>query len=73
MKMDNHKMDAQPEPYLTAPEVAHLCNVSVRSVYRWADVGLVPVYRAGSKARFKREDIDAYLARDTKREAALAR
>ena len=69
MKKDNQNMGARAEPYLTALEVAHLCRISTKSVYRWVELRAVPVYRAGSQLRFKQHEIEAYLARDAQKEA----
>jgi len=66
MTKNNHKASAPRERYLTAAEIAHLCNVSTKSVYRWAESGAVPAYRAGIQLRFRRDEIEAYLARDAR-------
>lgn len=52
------------EPYLSVSEVARLCSVSPKSVYRWAGSGAVRAYRAGRQFRFKRAEVEAYLERD---------
>lgn len=73
MRKDNIAKGAQPEAYLTPAEVARLCNVSTKSVYRWVELGAVPVYRAGKQLRFRRAEVEAYLARDARQPAELTR
>jgi len=63
MNKDNQNMGAHAEPYLTVSEVARLCSISSKSVYRWAERRAVPVYRAGKQLRFRRTEIQAYLER----------
>lgn len=71
MHKDNYKKAALAEAYLTPVEVARLCNVSTKSVYRWAELGSVRTYRAGRQLRFKRHEVEAYLARDAGNEHAI--
>ena len=49
---------------LTVSEAARLLNAHPNSVRRWADMGLLPVYRIGRRGdrRFKVEDVDCFLA-----------
>jgi excisionase family DNA binding protein len=39
------------EPLVTAEDVARYCNVSSRAVLLWADKGILPSLRIGSKTR----------------------
>ncbi len=62
----------EPE-ILTIDEVAKLLRVSERTVYEWAQKGLIPGGKLGTSWRFKRSDIqrwiDERLARRKKRPA----
>lgn len=64
MKKDNRKTETRPEPLMTVEQVARLCNVSTKSVYRWVELGHLAVLRAGSQLRFRRRDVETYLARE---------
>jgi excisionase family DNA binding protein len=49
---------------LTSAEVARLTGVGPTAVKRWADSGTLPCIRtAGGHRRFRREDVDRFLAR----------
>jgi len=49
---------------LTSAEVARLTGVGPTAVKRWADAGTLPCIRtAGGHRRFRREDVDRFLAR----------
>ena len=49
-----------PRPWLKTGEVAHLVNVHVGTVRRWANQGILKSYRVGPRGdrRFIREDVD---------------
>ncbi len=48
---------------LTVAEVSALLRAHPNSVRRWADMGLLPVYRIGQRGdrRFKPDDVAAFL------------
>lgn len=48
---------------LTTTEVAYLLHVHPNTVRQWANRGLLPAYRLGTRGdrRFRREDIDTFL------------
>ena len=48
---------------LTTTEVAHLLHVHPNTVRQWANKGLLPVYRLGTRGdrRFKREDVENFI------------
>ena len=50
------------EEYLTVPDVAELLKLSAKSVYRLAQRGELPGFKAGGTWRFRRRDIDAWAA-----------
>jgi len=50
------------EPFLTLRDVAHLLKISERSVYRLAQRAEVPAFKVGGSWRFRREDIDTWIA-----------
>ena len=51
---------------LTTTEVADFLNVHPNTLRRWANMGLLPVYRLGSRGdrRFKREDVEGFIRRN---------
>ena len=54
---------SETEELLTAGDVADIFKVSTVTVGVWADEGKLPSFRTpGGHRRFKRADIDAYLA-----------
>jgi len=48
---------------LTTTEVAHLLHVHPNTVRHWANKGLLPVYRLGTRGdrRFKRKEVEAFI------------
>ena len=48
---------------LTTTEVAHLLHVHPNTVRRWANKGLLPVYRLGTRGdrRFKRKEVETFI------------
>ena len=59
-------MDREREDYLTIREVAELLKLSERTVYRLAQSGGLPAFKAGGSWRFRRRDIDAWAAEQIK-------
>jgi len=55
-------------PMLTTSDVARLLNVHMNTVRRWSNQGVLRAYRIGSRGdrRFRREDIDRFLAEEAK-------
>ena len=58
------------DPFLTTEEVLDYLQVNVRTIYRMVKRGEIPAYRVGRQWRFRKRDIEAWLA---KRDAAAAR
>jgi excisionase family DNA binding protein len=58
------------DPYLTTEEVIDYLQVNVRTIYRMVKRGEIPAFRVGRQWRFRKRDVDAWLA---KRDAAAAR
>lgn len=50
------------EHYLTVPEVAELLRLSEKTVYRLAQKGELPGFKAGGSWRFRQQDLDAWAA-----------
>lgn len=48
--------------YPTVADVAALLQLSEKSVYRLAQRGELPGFKAGGSWRFRRQDIDAWAA-----------
>lgn len=64
------QVSAQP-PVLTPRAVADLFSVSVDTVNRWADEGLLPGFKTPSgRWRFYQGDVDAFLNTQPTREAS---
>jgi excisionase family DNA binding protein len=54
---------AEQDRPLTPGEVAAIFGVSTVTVAAWADQGRLPHFRTpGGQRRFRREDVDAFLA-----------
>ncbi len=55
--------DSQFESMLTARQVADFLHVSVSTVRRWSDKGMLKFYRIGSRGdrRYLREDVLIFL------------
>ena len=51
-------------PMLTTSEVADILNVHINTVRRWSNQGSLKAYQLGPRGdrRFRREDIDEFLA-----------
>lgn len=58
----NHTTD---DVFLTTEEVLEYLHVSVRTVYRLIKAGRIPAVRAGRQWRFRKRDLDAWLASQT--------
>jgi len=48
---------------LTTTEVAHLLHVHPNTVRQWANKGLLPAYRLGTRGdrRFKRKEVETFI------------
>jgi excisionase family DNA binding protein len=65
-------MDAvDNEPLMTPKEVADLFRMSVRNVWRWVELGLLPrpAIRIGHTIRFRRSEILGVLTPESKRKS----
>lgn len=47
--------------FLTLRDVAKLLQLSEKSVYRLAQAGKIPGFKAGGTWRFRREDVDGWV------------
>jgi len=52
------------EEWLTAKEVSQYLKVSLSTVYRWTDEGILTRYKAGRTSRYKRSEVDAAMKGD---------
>ena len=52
------------EPMLTVREVTQLLHIHSNTLRRWSDAGIIKAYRITRRGdrRFRREDIDRFLA-----------
>jgi excisionase family DNA binding protein len=57
---------ASTEPLWTAQEVAAYLQVAEGTVNQWVKLGKIPVVKVGALNRFRRSEIDAWLARNAK-------
>jgi excisionase family DNA binding protein len=49
---------------MSAAQVAERLGCSQQSVYRWADIGLLPRKRIGKRiVRFERDDVERFIER----------
>lgn len=55
-------MNTPIESVLTVPEVAEYLRVNQRTVYRLVVTGKIPGFKVGTTWRFKRSEIDAWIA-----------
>ena len=51
------------DPFLTTEEVLDYLQINVRTIYRMVKRGDIPAVRVGRQWRFKKRDIDAFLAK----------
>lgn len=51
-----------PDEILTLPEVAQLLKVAEKTVYTMAQQGELPAFKVRGQWRFRRTDIDAWMA-----------
>jgi excisionase family DNA binding protein len=58
------------DPFLTTEEAVDYLQVNVRTIYRMVKRSEIPAFRVGRQWRFRKRDIEAWLA---KRDAAAAR
>ena len=59
------KGELKPEKLMTLEEVAEYLRLSVHTIYKMAQKGKIPALKAGKKWRFRKEDIDKWLKRDS--------
>lgn len=55
-------MNTQPDSVMTVKEVADYLRVNQRTVYRLAVERRLPGFKVGANWRFKRGDIDGWIA-----------
>lgn len=60
------------DPLLTVAEVAEYLRVKPRTVYQWVWRRRIPFLKAGATVRFRRAEIDEWLARRNRKETRLA-
>jgi excisionase family DNA binding protein len=57
-----HDTQAGPRLGLSISDAAKLLGVSLSTVRRWSDAGVLPSYRTpGGQRRYNREQLDAFL------------
>ncbi len=54
-------MSLSQNELLTVSDVADLCKVSPRTVFRWLSEGWLPAIRIGNVTRVRRKDLDAFF------------
>jgi len=55
-------MSVQPDEILTIDEVAAFLKAGKRTVYRLAASGKLPAFKLGGTWRFRRSDLDKWIA-----------
>lgn len=65
-------MRRQPDPKSLVSAAAALTRLGVsrRTLYRWGQLGLVTVYKVGSRNRYDIAELDAMVVRAVRREAS---
>ena len=58
--------------FMTTEEVLQYLQLNLRTVYRLVNAGQIPAVRVGRQWRFRRRDIDAWLATTAKTTAPVA-
>lgn len=61
--MPSFEQRENSQPLLTVKEVAHLLQVSPRTIRQWADEGAIRALRCGRQWRFRLTDLKDFLAR----------
>jgi excisionase family DNA binding protein len=51
------------DSYMTLREVAELLKLSEKTLYRLAQQGEIPAFKVGGSWRFRRTDIEMWIAR----------
>ena len=60
--MEQHNSIHQPVLGLTISEAARFLGVSLSTVRRWSDAGVLPSYRTpGGQRRYNREQLESFL------------
>ncbi len=54
------------DTYLTTEEILQYLHINLRTVYRLVKAGKLPAFRVGRQWRFRRSDIDSFLARNVR-------
>ena len=54
------------DPLWTAEEVAEYLRLAETTVSQWAKIGRIPVVKVGALNRFRKSEIDAWLASNAK-------
>ena len=53
----------EPNEFLTSKELAAILRVNVETIYRMVDRGQIVCHRIGRAKRFRRYDVEEFLAR----------
>ncbi len=61
IKMQQHGMDSEMEPLMTAETVAEKLSVSLSMVYKLRRSGALPSVRVGALYRFHPDDVRAFM------------
>jgi excisionase family DNA binding protein len=67
------RADRMTDEILTVPEVAKLLKVADKTVYTMAQNAELPCFKVRGQWRFRREDIDGWIAAQVTRPAAAAK
>ena len=60
-----------PNTIMTVKELALYLRLHESSVYRMCQAGSIPAYKVGRSLRFRKEEIDAWLAQTYKKNDPL--
>jgi excisionase family DNA binding protein len=70
----HHNLKGQPimpnDDIMTVKELADYLKIAEKTAYRFASEGKVPGFKVGSAWRFKKEEIDAWIKRQSEASTA---
>ena len=56
-------MTTVADELLTRKDLAQIFKVSQQTVVRWEQVGRFPALRLGSRVRYRRQDVEAFITK----------
>jgi len=66
-KIDDHKSESKISEYMTVDEVAKLLKFSKKTIRNWTSEGKIPSVKLGSAVRYRKTQIDNWVAAKEKK------